>query len=471
VQTTKEEIIQLPNKWVPRADQLKLWSYLETHIKGGRAVEIAHRRWGKDDIGLHFSAVSAHQRIGNYWHMLPEYSQGRKAIWEAINPRTELKRIDEAFPAAVRSAVRNTDMVIQFKSGSQWQVVGSDNYNSYVGSPPVGVVFSEWELADPKAWAYIQPILEENGGWALFISSSRGRHMWKMVDASKTKPGWFTEVVTAHDTGVFTPAQLDSILQELIDLYGPEAGRTIFNQEYLCSREGAVLGAYYARQMEQAKRDGRITKVPHRPGVEVFTAWDLGVDDSMSIWFIQPIGQAFHVIDYYENTGYGLEHYAKILRSDHRAEYVYGGHYMPHDAAQREMTSPGEIAKSREEVAEDLGIRPIMVVSRAKDINVIMQVHIPAVRNLIPICYFDEERCSRGIGCLEGYQSKFDDTSKVLGTRPMHNWCAHGADAIRTFAVGYEDIPKPIEGRSSRVFESLMSQHSGGSGGNSWSGL
>lgn len=465
---TEELVVRLPNNWAPRPSQMPVWAFFEGGGKRGEVI--AHRRFGKDEVGLHMTAVKMHQRIGNYWHMLPEYGQARKAIWEAINPHTGKKRIDEAFPDAIRSATRNTDMVIQAKCGSQWQLVGSDNYNSFVGSPPVGVVMSEWALCDPLAWAYIQPILEENGGWILFVTSSRGNnHVWRMADSNRGKPDWFVDVITPDQSGTFSQQQLDNILSELINIYGPEIGRTIFNQEYLCSREGAVLGAYYARQMEDARKEGRITKVPHRPGVEVFTAWDLGVDDSMSIWFIQPVGRAFHVIDYYENSGYGLEHYAKMLRSDHRAEYVYGGHYMPHDAAQREMTSPGEIAKSREEVAEDLGIRPTIVVSRAKDINIIMQVHIPAVRNLLPLCYFDRERCSRGIGCLEGYQSKYDDANKVLGTRPMHNWCAHGADAFRTFAVGYEDIPQS-QTKTSKVLE-IAGRNQSSIGGNSWNGL
>jgi phage terminase large subunit len=459
-----EEVIQLPYKWVPRIDQMPLWQYLQGG--GLRGIEIAHRRWGKDEIALRWTSVAMHKRVGNYWHMLPQYSQARKAVWEAINPRTGKYRIDEAFPDPIRASTRNTDMVIQAKVGSQWQLVGSDNFNSIVGSPPIGIVFSEWALANPLAWAYLQPILEENGGWALFITSSRGNnHAIRTYNAGKTDPKWFAEILRADQTGVFTPEQLERIEAELIAQFGAELGRTIYNQEYLCSSEGAVLGAYYDRQMEQAKKEGRITRVPHRPGLEVFTAWDLGVDDSMSIWFIQPVGRGFDVIDYYENTGYGLEHYAKILREEHRGDYLYGGHYMPHDAAIREMSGPGEIAKSREEVAEDLGIRPIIVVKRVKNVDMLIQSHIPAVRNLIPLCRFDEEKCARGIAALEGYQSEFDEKSKVLGQRPLHNWCSHGADAFRTFAVGYEDIPTPPQ-KTSKVLDLMNS----GSASN-WEGL
>ena len=167
--------IRLPfNNWQPRLYQKKLWTHLENG--GQRAVAVWHRRSGKDEVALHWTACAMHRRIGTYWHMLPEASQARKAIWEAINPHTGKRRIDEAFPPAVRSTTRDNEMFIRIRPGSTWQVIGSDNYNSLVGSPPVGVVFSEWALADPQAWAYVRPILRENGGWAVFIYTPRGRN-------------------------------------------------------------------------------------------------------------------------------------------------------------------------------------------------------------------------------------------------------------------------------------------------------
>ena len=424
--------VELPhNGWEPRDDQMRLWDYLENG--GKRAVAVMHRRWGKDDIALHFTATASQERIGNYWHMLPQFNQCRKAIWEAVNPRTGMKRIDETFPMEMRTSTRNTDMYLGLVGGSSWQLVGSDNYNALVGSPPIGIVFSEYALSNPQSWAYLSPILEENQGWAAFISTSRGNnHLKKMLDFARITPGWFAEVLTAEDTPVFTAVRLKEIQAELIGTFGPEMGEAMFQQEYFCSFQGAVMGSYYGKQMALARKEGRITSVPYETGAEVYTFWDLGVDDSTTIWFAQFIGKETRWIDYYENSGMGLAHYAKIMKEK---PYVYGDHYMPHDAAVREL-SAGEHAQSRVEVSEALGIRPIITVERPRNKDAVMN-GIEAARNSIGLCLFDAVKCSQGISALEGYKSEYDEEKKVLRNTPLHDWCSHAADAFRTYAVGY----------------------------------
>jgi hypothetical protein len=409
---------------------------------GKRAVCVAHRRWGKDEVALQYTACALHLRIGNYWHMLPKYEQARKSIWDAINPHTGKRRIDEAFPREIRRKTHDQEMKIDFISGSTWQLVGSDNYNQLVGAAPMGVVFSEWSLADPLAWGFIRPILEENDGWALFIYTSRGHnHGERMYEFARTEaPKWFSQKITANDSPVFSKEQLNNIKHEMIKEIGdPAAGEAMYLQEFHCSFQGALLGAYYGRQMDAAEKAGRICEVPYQPGVEVDTYWDLGMDDSMSLWFVQHIGKAHHVIDYYEASFMGLEHFAKMLKD---RGYAYGTHAMPHDAAVHEMTN-GEIAKSRKEVAENLGITPVEVCERPKNMDLVINVHIPAVRNLIATCYFDKVKCADGISALNSYHAEYSEERKVLSNRPAHNWASHAADAFRTFAVGY--APKSAE--------------------------
>jgi len=417
-----------------------------------------HRQWGKDTVALNAECCMAHMRIGNYWHMLPKYEQARIAIWESVNPDTGKKRIDEAFPQGLRKRTDNGAMVIEFHCGSNWRLVGSDNYDKTVSAQPVWITYSEWALANPSAWFIgMQPMIERNHGNVLWIYTPRGdNHGKSLFEFAQHEPGWFAQMLRADQTPVFQKDQLDKILRQLIAQLGDEAeARALFEQEYLCSFMGAVRGAYYTRQMAAAEVEGRITRVPWQPAVEVDTYWDLGVDDSMAIWFIQHVGKAHHVIDYYENSGYGLEHYAKIMREGHRAGYVYGNHVMPHDANAREMSS-GEIARSRREVAESVGIRPITVVPRAQNMDLIINVHIPAVRNILPSCWFDRDRCAVGISALKTYSAVWDEEKKKLGNTPAKNWAIHGADAFRTFGVGY--APKAKGDLS--VTEMLKKHHS-----------
>jgi len=282
--TTTATRVRLPNKWRPRDYQTALWTYLE---RGGlRADVAAHRRWGKDEIALHHAAAQAHTRVGVYWHMLPETGQARKAIWDAVNPHTGRKRIDEAFPLHLRATTKDAEMLIRFNNGSVWQVVGSDNYNSLVGASPVGVVFSEWALAKPDAWTYIRPILAENGGTALFLWTPRGRnHATRSFEARAADPSWFTLRSPATQTDVFTPQQLAKERADLVAETGSaEEGEARFSTEYLVDFDAATPGAYYGTVLREAGEAGRIARVPHDPALKVDTAWDLGVAGVAVFW-------------------------------------------------------------------------------------------------------------------------------------------------------------------------------------------
>jgi hypothetical protein len=201
-------------------------------------------------------------------------------------------------------------------------------------------------------------------------------------------------------------------------------------QEYYCSFESVQLGAYYAKQILAAKADKRIGAYPWIPQFEVYTAWDLGVDDATTIWFFQHINGQYRFIDYYENTGEGMGHYAKELD---KKPYKYGDHYLPHDAAYRVQA---ENAETREQILQRLGYRSTRIVERAKDIQAVL-TGIETGRNMLSQCYFDEVKCFRGLQALEGYHAEYDESKKKMGNAPYHDWTSHGADAFRTFAVGY----------------------------------
>jgi len=249
--------ILLPNRWDPRPYQMKAWEYM---MDGGRYAVLAwHRRAGKDDFSLSWTSVSAMRDTGMYWHCLPEYGQGRKAIWDAVDAHSRTRRIDRAFPREIlANDPRDKDMFIRFKGGSSWQVAGSDSYNKLVGAGTRGLVFSEFALADPSAWDYMQPMIEESGGWAMFISTVRGRnHFYQLGEYAKKDPDWFYQCLTVDETGVFTQSQLDKILAQLKTRWGDDMGEAVFRQEYYNDPDVTGFKAFITGQLVAKCREYR----------------------------------------------------------------------------------------------------------------------------------------------------------------------------------------------------------------------
>jgi len=406
-------VVKVPRDWTPRPYQLPLWSFLEHG--GKRAVAVWHRRAGKDTVGLNWTAVASMQRPGLYWHMLPTYQQGRKIVWDGINK--DGRKFLDYWPPEMIENVNNTEMKLEFKNGAIWQVVGTDNVDRLVGANPVGCVLSEYSLQDPRAWNYIRPILAENEGWALFIYTPRGRnHGYTLYKTARDNDSWFGQVLTVDDTGAITP----EAVQDERDAAMPEE---MIKQEFYCSFDASLVGAYYADQMSKAQDDGRICKVPFEPALPVITAWDLGMHDYTAIWFAQQDRTANRVIDYYEASGLGLEAYARVLKSK---PYTYSEHLAPRDIEVREMGT----GKSRKEIARNFGItfRTVPQIGVQDGINV--------VRQFLPKCYFDAHNTDAGLECLKQYTKDFDHKKNMFRDKPAHNWASHGADAFRMLAVG-----------------------------------
>lgn len=419
--------IALPaHGWEPRYDQIPLWRFLDNG--GLRADVVAHRRWGKDEMCLMWTAVAMHRKIGSYWHMLPEAAQARKAIWDAINPRTGRRRIDEAFPPELRESTRETDMFIKMKCGSTWQVLGSDNYDSFVGSPPIGVVFSEWSLARPECWTYIRPILAENGGFALFIWTPRGKnHATRSFLAREKNDAWFTQRIKASQSGVFTKAQLRAELQEMIDEAGSELeGRAKFLQEYEVEFDAPVPGSYYGEVVKKIRDAGHIGHFPYDPRYKVLTAWDLGIDDYTSIWFIQKVAPArFHAIDFYETGSLGLD---DIVAESFKGKmhWKFDKHYLPHDVKQREIGNGGRTIM---QTLRGLGVHPIFP-GIPRD-----QLHrVNSVRRVLPQLYFNEDTTEVGLEHIEQYSKRWNKSMGVWGG-PKKDGHDHAADALGEFGV------------------------------------
>lgn len=381
--------------------------------------------------------------------MLPEANQARKAIWEAINPHSGKRRIDEAFPQELRSTTREQDMMIKFKAGSTWQVVGSDNYDSLVGSPPIGVVKSEWALANPAASAYLQPILEENNGWDLAIYTPRGRnHGLSTYEAAQSTPSSFAELLTANQTDVFTPEKLERIRENYIKEHGETFGTAMYRQEFMCSFDAAVLGAVYAEWIEKAETSGRVVTGLYDPALPVHTTHDLGRSDAHAIWFYQTVLHEIRCIDYHEETGTDPQKIAEVMYGRqievddidkhtfavtkwhfgddlpehvHRRAYRYGNNHLPHDGAYKLQTARG---RSFAQQIDEFGIKSFIIQATNQETN-----HV-AARKILPNVWFERERCKKGLNALRSYHFDYKQELRSLTKEPVHDWSSHGSKAF-----------------------------------------
>lgn len=392
-------------------------------------IEIAHRRWGKDEIVMNGFRDLSKKRPGTYWHCFPEYAQARKAIWNGINGHTGKRRIDEIYPPEIRKRINDTDMFIETIWGSTWQLLGSDRYDATVGSGPVGIAYSEWALCNPSAWAYHRPMIEETGGKAAFITTPRGNnHARSMLLHAQQTEGWFAEISTIEDTKVFDADKIKEIKKEYVSLYGHDIGISHFEQEYMCSFDAAVIGSYYAREMAEALKEGRITKVPYDSSKPVHTMWDLGRTDRTVAWLFQEVGLSWHVIGCIANSGVNLDWFIGELD---KKDYVWGNDYIPHDGSHERLG----MDKSIDAQLRDFGRKNVIVVPSPPGS---VQIGIMESRKRIQQCYFDEKECGDGLEALRMYRKVWDDKKKTFKDKPLHDWTSDFADAFRTGAMGHK---------------------------------
>ena len=412
--------ITIPFNFTPRPYQVALYNCLADGYT--RAVAIWHRRSGKDKTLINLLTKEAFKRKGTYFYLLPTYAQGRRIIWDGMD-RQGFKFLDH-IPKEVRENTNSTEMKITLRNGSIIQVIGSDSYNAIMGTNPLGCVLSEFALQDPRGWNYIRPILRENKGWAVFNSTPRGHnHLYDLHNMAKGNPDWFSQVLTVTDTGVLTEADVTDERKSGMD-------EDLVQQEFYCSFDAALPGAFFAREMLQAREQGRICGVPIVPGIPVDTHWDLGMDDATSIWFSQTIGREIHLIDYEEHSGEGLAFYADLLRDKkEKMSWSYGVHKGPHDIEVRELGT----GKSRLEIANGMGLK-FEVVPRPYR----KEDSIAAARNILASCWFDKDRCDIGIQGLISYRKDYDEKNKVFKLRPVHDWASHPSDAFQTLALGFQ---------------------------------
>ena len=382
------------------------------------SVLICHRRFGKTVLTINLLvkwALQASSKRKNWRaaYIAPLFRQAEEIAWDY------LKYYTSPIPGI---QYNNSKLRCDFPNGSRISLLGSDNPDSLRGPYWDIAVFDEYAQIRPKVWPeIIRPALTDRKGWAIFIGTPQGKnHFHSLWQDAQERPEWLARMYKASATKLLDTDELAQARSEMT----PEQ----YEQEFECSFEAALLGAYYGPLIQDAADQGKISRVPHDPILPVHTAWDLGVDDATSIWFFQlgPGGE-IRIIDYHEENGFGIDHYVKIIKEK---PYLFETHLAPHDVKSRSMAT----GKSCYEVAESLGLK-FSVVPKTEIVN-----GIQAVRSILPRCWFDEQKCDRGIQALKSYRKEFSERLSTYKANPLHDWSSHGADAFRYLATGMEFI-------------------------------
>jgi phage terminase large subunit len=413
--------IKLPHNYEPREYQKPFFEAMDSGYR--RAILVWHRRAGKDKACLNFTVNRMPQRVGSYYYLFPEAFQGRKVLWDGAD-KSGFRFLNHFPRDYIAGEPNNTEMKLRTQDGSLFQIIGTDNFDSAMGTNPVGMVFSEYSLQNPRAYGYFRPILAENGGWAIFNFTPRGENhaydLWGL--AQSDKKNWYSQLLTVDDTKAISPEVLEQERREIVRLDGNDA---LFQQEYYCNFTVPISGAYYADHLMRAYQEGRVGVVPVDPRYLVDTWWDLGVGTNMAIWFVQHVGAEVRFVDYMQGGAFGLIEYIKRVREK---GYQFGKHIGPHDLASPEISN----GKTRIETAQQLGFQ-FEVCPKLGILD-----GIEAAANMFPLCRFDKDRCADGLNALKNYRRQFDEKRKMYMDVPYHDWASHGADAFRTGAVAVD---------------------------------
>lgn len=440
--------IELPHLYQARDYQQDFWDAF--HGEGeheGKNYNIFvlnwHRRAGKDMTCWNAAIERTSEEPMTCNYAFPTNDMARANLWEAYT--NDGLRFTDFIPMDIRVRRNKTDdglndslKRIELLTGGSIRVISAHTPNRLRGGNSKVFVLSELQVMDPIVIDIIEPILEANHGILIVNLTSNGDGAAKqMMQSWQADSKVYVSILGVDDTPVFTEESMERILRRTIARFtargqSEEEARAFVRQEYYCDWDSPVVGSYFGAGMRRAGIEGRITRVPHEDLLPVQTWWDLGVDDSMSIWFVQLFNREIRLIDYFESSGEGFAFYARVLRGqmegfERMRHYTYSKHYAPHDIKVRNM---GEDARTRQEVARSVGINFTAVKRVAQK-----ESGIEAIRSVLSRCWFDEENCKRGINALKGYRKEWNEKMMVYEDHPVHDWTSHGTDAFQTGAL------------------------------------
>lgn len=385
----------------PLHNSLKRHKFVVAHRRAGKSVAIINELIKKALMNKRITPPPRYAYVG------PSYAQAKDLVWGYI------KHYLHPIPGVIFS---ESDLKVTLPNGAQIGLYGgSAAYERMRGLYFDGVALDEYALLNPVAWPLvIRPTLSDYIGFAIVSGTANGKdHFFEMMKKAEVDEDWDVFDMPVTSTDALHPDELADMRKDMT--------AEQYAREMLCSFDTPVEGAYYADLLVDAQTEGRICKVPWQPKLPVYITWDLGIADWTSIWFFQQVGAATHVIDFMQDNGKALHHYVHELN---QKPYNYGDDLGPHDMKARELIA----GSTREEVLQGLG-RSVQVVPMHKP-----EDRIEATRNIIPVCFFDEEKTKVGREALIAYRSKINP--KLGSTKPVHDWASHGADSFGLYGMG-----------------------------------
>lgn len=385
---------------------------------------VCHRRAGKTVACVNElikAAITADKPDSRFAYLAPQFNQSKDVAW------MYLQRFAGVIPGV---QFNESELRCDLPNGARIRLYGADNPDRLRGIYLDGVILDEYADMRPSVWGeVIRPLLADRKGWAVWIGTPKGRNaFYDLWDGALGDSEWFRLMLKASETGLIAKDELDAARRQMT----PEQ----YEQEFECSFEAAILGAYYARELADADKEGRICPVPAEKSHQTYVSWDLGIGDSTALIFAQMVGREWRIVDCYEASGVGLDHYVKVLNEKN---YTYGGHILPHDARAKELGT----GKTREEVLTSLGVRNITVLKQQS-----VEDGINAVRMTLPKCWFDQTRCKPLLEALRQYRTEYDEKRRAFRANPLHDWTSHFADSMRYLCQGMEQATpqqwKPI---------------------------
>ena len=404
------------------------------------ACLVFHRRGGKTVWAINHIVMAALTFEKNdpltgtpltdpkFAYIAPTYKQAKRISWDYF--KTYLGKLPNV-------TFNESELTIEIhglthggqESKSTIYVMGAENFDAFRGLYLDGYVLDEYADMHPDTRGKaLQPTIADRLGWEAIIGTPKGENAFKDVydHAVENSESWFHCKLPVSVTGLISEEALEDAKREM--------SAEEYAQEFECDFNAAPSGKYYQKYIDDARKDGRITSVPYDPMVPVITYWDLGFNDTNSIWFFQTIGREIRVIDYYENNGKGFEHYVEELA---KKPYSYSRWVLPHDAEHHELSTGRTRVDFMEEFMRKHNMwKPGCLDVLPRTANVNEDIH--AVRQVLPICYFDINKCKIGLKALAAYEKGYDDKNQRYKDKPKHNWASHAADSFRQFAVDFD---------------------------------